>query len=538
MKLSNIKIFITFSIVLTSLGCTSSFEDINTNPYGVSNETLEQDYYDLGAFFPGMIRMLVNTTDFKYQISQNLTTDSWAGYLAPPTPFAGGSNNTTYKMVWKNGTWNSTYEEIMAPSKQIIERAREKGQPQFEAWAKLIRIYGIQKVASLHGPVIYSNYGLSSTVSIYDSEEVLYRQFFEDLDEINAVLMEYIDFEGFKNFDIAYNGNVSQWIKVSNSLRLILAMRLSNVAPQLAQEQAEKASAQAIGLLESNADNFMVQLGSSRHPLNTIGYSYNDTRMSATMESFLVGFKDQRIGKFFAPVTGDNPANLVASHPDFPYKGIKNGAKLNAKEKRVAFSKPGTYFTTNPDYTVLNFANINFMLAEAKLRGWNVGSMSVQAYYEEGVKASFQQWGVAGVDNYLLDDTSTPIAYSDPAADAPTENAFDAQTNITVKWDEAAPNSVKLERIITQKWIAGFPNSFEAWVDFRRTGFPAIEPVYKNDSDSGEGIIPQGEHIKRMRFIEEEYAENPKGIADAVMKIGGQDKISTTLWWDVADPNF
>ncbi|WP_218598518.1 SusD/RagB family nutrient-binding outer membrane lipoprotein [Polaribacter sp. NJDZ03] len=533
MKLINIKIFIIFSIALTSLSCTSNFENINTDPYGVSNETLEQDYYDLGAFFPGMIRMLVNTTDFKYQIAQNLTTDSWVGYLAPPTPFAGGANNTTYKMVWKNETWNSTYSEIMAPSKQIIERAREKNQPQFEAWAKLIRIYGIQKVASLHGPVIYSNYGASNTVSIYDSEEVLYKKFFEDLDEINKVLIEYIDFEGFKNFDIAYNGNVSQWLKLSNSLRLMLAMRLSNVDPQLAQEQAEKATSHQLGVLESNADNFQVQLGSERHPLNTIGYSYNDTRMSATMESFLVGFRDQRISKFFAPVTGGNMEDLVASHPEYPYKGVKNGAILNAKEKRVSFSKPGVYFTTNPDYIVLSYSNINFMLAEARLRGWDVGVMSVKDYYEEGVKASFQQWGAEGVDDYLSDDVSKPIDYKDPAADVATENAFDAQTNITIMWDETSTNSIKLERIITQKWIAGFPNSNEAWVDFRRTGFPAIEPVYKNDSDSGDGVVLVGEHIKRMRFIEEEYAENPKGIDDVLGKINGPDKISTRLWWDV-----
>lgn len=538
MKINNIKNCILLSIGLALTSCTGDFEDLNTDPYGVSNESLEQDFNDIGSFFPGMIRMLVNTTDFKYQISQNLTSDSWAGYLAPPTPFAGGSNNTTYNMVWKDNTWTTTYEEIMAPSKQIIELAQEKEQPQFEAWAKLIRIYGLQKVASFHGPVIYTSYGESSTTSYYDSEETLYNAFFEDLDAINATLSEFEDFEGFKNFDIAYKGNVRQWLKLSNSLRLMLATRLSNVAPQLAQEQAEKAANDSYGLIASNADNFTVELGSANHPLNTIGFSWNDTRMSATMESFLVGFEDPRIEKMFTPVTGENSQGLVNEHPNFPYKGIKNGAVLIAKEKRVPYSKPGEYFTTNPDYTILNYASVNFMLAEAKLRSWNVSGMDVKDLYREGVMASFDQWGAGEVDDYLVNNTNTPIDYSDPEARTAEENAFNAQTDITVKWDETASNERKLERIITQKWIAGFPNSFEAWVDFRRTGYPAIEPVYKNDSNAGDGFVEEGEYIKRMRFVPDEYAENPEGVSDAATKLEGPDKINTPLWWDVEGSNF
>ena len=71
------------------------------------------------------------------------------------------------------------------------------------------------------------------------------------------------------------------------------------------------------------------------------------------------------------------------------------------------------------------------------------------------------------VGSYINDDTSSPEGYTDPWK--PEYNS-DPTTSITVKWDEGASNEEKLERIITQKWIANFPLSTEAWADYRRTG--------------------------------------------------------------------
>ncbi len=529
------KSFLVFTMALIMIGCTKDFEDINTHPYKISNKSLEQDYNDIGAYFPGMLRMVVNTTNWRYQIAQNLCSDSWAGYLANPTPFAGGINNTTYKMVWKDHAWTSSYSGIMSPCKQIIDMAEEKEKPQFKAWAQLIRIYGMQRVASLHGPIIYSDYGKSATVSKYDSEKTLYTNFFKELDDIVTVLTNYKDFKGFVKFDVAYGGDIPKWIKLANSLRLKLAIRISKVEPALAKAEAEKAAANSFGLILSNDDNFNVNLGGGSHPLKDISYSWHDTRMSATMESFLVGYKDGRISKMFAPVSD---MSLVADHPDIPFKGIKNGAKLVEKELRTPYSKVGEFFNTTTYHTLLNAAEINFMLAEGKLRGWSVGGKSAKDYYEEGVKLSFQQWGASGADAYLQNTVNKPIDYTDPKADPATANAFTAQTDLTIAWDNAADNETKLERIITQKWIAGYPDSYEAWSDFRRTGYPKIEPVYQNDSNEADGVIPVGDYIKRMRFIENEYAANAEGVAGAVKLLNGPDKISTKLWWDVDGSNF
>src|SRR5690606_23025212 len=125
------------------------------------------------------------------------------------------------------------------------------------------------------------------------------------------------------------------WARNANSLRFQLAMRLSKVAPAVAKAQGEKAMADPVGLIETNAQNFNISLyGKKYHPAQ-IDFEWGDTRMSATMESILIGYKDPRIEKYFDPV---KDMSLVADHPDWPYKGIRNGAQIVAKDDRLGFS--------------------------------------------------------------------------------------------------------------------------------------------------------------------------------------------------------
>jgi len=160
---------------------------------------------------------------------------------------------------------------------------------------------------------------------------------------------------------------------------------------------------------------------------------------------------------------------------------------------------------------------------------------SVKTNYENGVRLSFADWGAAGVDDYLADASSKPRDYVDPY-DA--RNSFTASSTVTVAWNEGASNEEKLEKIITQKWINNFTNTLESWTDFRRTGYPRIPKVAKNDSSPDWGVIPDGEFIKRMPFVNGERTGSAPAVADATTKLGGADLISTRLWWDVAGPNF
>ncbi|WP_423129406.1 SusD/RagB family nutrient-binding outer membrane lipoprotein [Gaoshiqia sp. Z1-71] len=519
-------IFILIAALLAG-ACTDQFEEANINPYEISDESLKQDFNHIGAFFPSMLGNI-----FGHQIEENLVAESFCDYMATPTPFAGGVNNTTYYIRW-NTYWDRVYGSIMAPAKQVMKIADEGGYDVFSKWAKLMQILGMSRLTTYHGPVIYSTYGGSVGTVSYDSEEQLYIRFFADLDEIQAVFAANEDYVGLKKFDASYSGNVKQWEKLVNSLRLRLAIRISNVAPALAKAQGEKAISHPAGLILANTDNFNVSLYGNKLYLAIICFEWGDTRMSAGMESFLVGLKDPRIEKYFQPATD---ASVYTDHPEYPYKGIRNGASLVAKDDRTSFSMINESFKDIIKRSYLTASEVCFDLAEASLRGWE-GAGDAKTNYENGVKASFAEWGAAGVDDYLADETSKPIDYNDPKATG-SVNDFVSRSTVTVKWNDADSNELKLEKIITQKWIAGFTNPNEPWADFRRTGYPKLPLVYQNDSSSDWGVIPAGEWIKRMPFVNAERTGNADGVAAAVATMKGADLISTRLWFDTGNPNF
>lgn len=502
--------------------CTDDFIETNTNPYQISDETLKQDFNLVGSPFSGMIFNLNGG-----QIEEDLCADNWLGYMGTPTDFVGNVNNTTYSITW-NSFWGRQYGSVMSPAKQVIRLAGENKLPMFAVWAKLVRILSMSKLTAVHGPIIYSQYGTTANSILYDKESDLYPLFFKQLDSIQTEFAANKTYTGYKKFDPSkYAGSIPQWQKVVNSLRLRLAMRLSKVDPAQAKTQGEKALSDPAGLITTNADNFTNSLNGIIMPVGQICYEWDDTRMGAPMESFLIGLNDGRISKYYAPITN---AALYADHPSMPYKGIRNGGYVKAKADHVPFSKVSEDFKTVQTRRNFTAAEVAFLKAEAGLRGW-AGAGDPKANYEEGIKLSFADWGAGGVDAYLADKTSKPINYVDPI-DA--RNNFTALSTITVAWNEADPLELKLEKIITQKYINNFTNTTEAWVDFRRTGYPKIPSASKNDSNANWGIIPVGESIKRMPFVNAERTGNTAAVADAVSKMGAgaKDDIATRLWFD------
>ncbi|PIA79330.1 hypothetical protein BFR04_00295 [Gaetbulibacter sp. 4G1] len=513
------------ALLFNITACTDNFEGLNENPYQVTDESLQQDFNNVGAFYPPMLKNL-----FGHQIEHNLSHDSWVRHLATPTPFVGGINNTTYYIRW-NTYWNRIYGQIMSPAAQVTKVAIAEDYPVFVEWAKLIKILGMSRLTAYHGPVIFTKFG--EEPATYDSEPVLYNAFFTQLDEIQAVFNANMDYTGLGKFDASYGGNIAQWNKLVNSMRLRLAIRLSKVDPALAKTQGEKALSEPGGLIETNGDNFMVSLYGAVFPPVTISFGWGDTRMSASMESILIGYDDPRISKFFDPATDDT---LYPDHPGHPYKGIRNGAELVAKGDRLSYSNISSDFKTVESRRFFTAAEVKFLKAEAALRGW-AGAGTAQENYEAGVNASFEDWGAGGAAAYLADNTSLPIDYDDPKATGAVNDFVTRITN-TVAWDEAADNEIKLEKIITQKWINAYTNSIEPWVDHRRTGYPKLPYNYKNDSNSDWGVIPADDFLRRQVFLTSQRENNAASVAEATGFLGGPDEIGTRLWWDTGGPNF
>jgi hypothetical protein len=212
------------------------------------------------------------------------------------------------------------------------------------------------------------------------------------------------------------------------------------------------------------------------------------------------------------------------------YKGVRTGIEIAAKSDHSNFSPIGA-IVRSKEIVWMTTAEVYFLRAESALRGWNMGG-TAQNLYETGVTKSFEQLAVAGAGAYIADNVKTAKAYVDP--NFPANNSA-ALNNVTVAWDGAASNEVKLQKIITQKWIAGFPEGQEAWSEYRRTGYPKLLPVLKNTSG---GLISSALGVRRVNFVQSEKDGNPGGVATGIAKLGGPDNGGTRLWWDTTGANF
>ncbi|WP_282136493.1 RagB/SusD family nutrient uptake outer membrane protein [Seonamhaeicola maritimus] len=513
---------------LISTSC-SDLEQFNGNDRNISQEQLEVDFQHVGSKYKPIFESIYQYTPaWSYQLQQNLNADVYSGYLTNPRPFVAGANNTTYSLVsgWNNFIWSVPYSNVMN-NVDAISALTEGEFPTLHAVALILKVEAMHRVSDVFGPIVYTNFGDLSNAGVYDSQQEAYNAFFADLDTAVANLMADIDSPRFTAFDLSYAGDYTQWVKVANSLRLRLAIRISKADPSKAKTEGEKALSQSLGLLASNDDNFNVN-SSLDHPLSVIDNSWGDIRMNASMESILTGYSDGRAESYF-----DAPTSVAGT-----VKGVRGGLpllpgyadELAQKADYIGFSaiNDGVHTST---VQLMTSAEIYFLKAEAALRGWS-GAGDAQTNYEMGIETSFEQHGVGGAAAYIADNTSVPADYVDPVNAA---NGIAALSNVTIAWNGADDNETKLEKIITQKWIAMFPEGQEAWSEFRRTGYPKIFPVVSNQSG---GVVDTDIQIRRIPFVDSELSTNPEGVAGAVTKLGGADNAGTRLWWDTGGPNF
>jgi hypothetical protein len=329
------------------------------------------------------------------------------------------------------------------------------------------------------------------------------------------------DVTAFAKFDLSFAGDYRKWMKLANSIRLRLALRLVKYDPAQARKQAEAALRAPGGLLLANEDIYTVSGMGYRNPLFTLSNEWNDIFINANIVSILGGYEDGRLAKYAldSPVKTNEIIGIRAGIPDLD--------KSEQEYKRLL----SRINVTSPDIPVILFtpAETYFLLAEAALRGWDVGG-SAKTFYETGVRTSFGQWGLAPGD--YLESTKKPAPFTDPLRE---DFSSPPMSEVTPRWEDAKNDEERLEKIITQRWIAVFPEGMNAWAMWRRTGYPRLFPVIRNDS---QGIIPTQLGVRRMEFSNDEKVNNPEGYAQAVRLLGGPDNGATRVFWDVDKPNF
>lgn len=266
------------------------------------------------------------------------------------------------------------------------------------------------------------------------------------------------------------------------------------------------------GFINVNADNAMMDPRTQPNPYQLSSASWGDLRSGSSIVDYMNGYNDPRRPAYFTKSTGGK------------YIGMRSGKGSFEKSAVQGYSMCA--FSATDKLPVFVAAESQFLIAEAILNGWISGS--AKDFYEHGIKLSMEQWGVAGgYTAYVADDSSVPASYeNDPIGRFPN---YTRNTKVTIAWSDGATKEQKLEKVITQKWIANYPMGIEAWTEYRRTGYPELAPVIDNLSN---GVITNNARgLRRLRYSYKEHTLNKDNYAAAVSLLGGKDDESVDLFW-------
>ena len=490
--------------------CTDNFEEYNTNPY-------EPHSLNPPMLFATMITTGINVQQNDNQMIDQMVAGPFSGYLTMANSW-GGSNFNTFNQTesWNQIPFNTPFEKFYSNYFKVETATGGKGH--YWAMAKLLRVNTMLRVTDCYGPIPYSQVANGKTAVAYDSQEDVYKHMFEDLDYVIQMLGEFVDEVGglkpLEGYDPVYNGDYNKWMRFANSLKLRLAVRISNVSPELARTKAEEAVKSTRGLIDTNDNNAYVGVGAEPNPLWLVASSWGEIRINATIASYMKGYSDPRSAVYFttSKLGGDSP-----------YMGMRSGLEGVKPATYSGYSMPN--YEQKDDMLMFCAAETAFLRAEGALRGWDMGG-SARDFYEQGVKLSFDQRKVSGADEYLANAVAVPEPFVDPVN--PAKCNYTPKTKITIAWNEGASTEEKLERIITQKWIANFPLGFEGWAAYRRTGYPEVFPSVSNLSN---GVIDTNRQLRRLPFPLSEKQGNSANVSAAVSMLGGPDTGATDLWW-------
>ncbi|MDR1720383.1 MAG: SusD/RagB family nutrient-binding outer membrane lipoprotein [Dysgonamonadaceae bacterium] len=525
----SIRILLTILLTGTVLCCcTDNFSDIN-HPGTPSREEVKGDFYYIGVHFRALQLNVIMAEQNAYQFNENLTGQPYARYLTITKDVWNEQNFGVFNAPesWLNSVFNDQMVFVHSPwfELQRILKAEDKLDHYSWAWAELLRVAAIHRTTDMYGPLPYSalKQNRGDMHVAYDTQQAVYQGLFDDLNRAIDILTEYIQSGGasevssFSEYDFVYNGDFTKWVKFANSLKLRMAMRIAFVDPATSEKYAKEAVSHPIGVITSNDDNAWLHF--SPNPLFIMQGAYADTRAGAELVCYMKGYRDPRLPVYFLPAQGSSE-----------YKALRIGIKSKNVEWAKSFSCPNV--KAEDPLLWMCAAEVAFLKAEA-VAYWNWdlgGGESAETLYNRGIRLSFEQWGVSGYADYIADTTSKPANYDDD-----DRYAAPAPSNTTIHWDDHADSETKLERIITQKWIAIYPLGHEAWAEQRRTGYPRFFPVpVVNNVDKTLGI----HGASRIPYGPQESLDNTANYNDAVANkgLGGQDVYGVRLWWDAKKP--
>jgi len=394
---------------------------------------------------------------------------------------------------WELYASSSNASGALEDFQRMIDKGVAVNTPNWAAAGRIMKSYAFGAMTDAMGDIPYSEAlkGSANLTPKYDTQRDIYTALFVDL----TTASQQIDPAGigFPTGDLLYNGDMTKWRKFANSLRLRLAMHLTNRDAATAAAQAQ--AAVTAGVFQSNADNatlLYLSVAPNQNPIYTDAHVNNrdDYGLSKTYVDSLKSWNDPRL-PVFAQVNKDT---ILANRT---YQGLPNG--LNDGEGPALFyiSRIGSNWreTPNAPLSLMTYSEGLFLEAEAAERGWIAGSAAT--LYTNAIRASMEQYGIAtaAIDAYVAQPR---VVYAGGAAG--------------------------LTQIAYQKWVSLYMQGIEAWTEVRRTGVPVLVPGPRAVLTS----IPE-----RLPYEDQELVLNKASVDAAVSAQGfaSSTDLKKPLWF-------
>ena len=494
-------------------GCTKDFEEINTNPNSPDKITSP------GVLLTNVIRGSVN---------ESFGNSYRMGVIAGDmnyNDFSGNFNN--WVRADASGLFFWHYYDYIRDINEVIAIADASGLNNYKGVAMVLRSWLFQNLTDVYGPIPFreaSNAKLEGiTNPKYEQQQEVYAGLLADLEEANTLLGSTSE---TVTGDIIFNSDISRWKKFSTGLMIRLLMRQSKqVDPSAALANILNNPAK-YPLFTSNADqaalDYIADSDGNSMPLFTRSASdyVTSTRVSKNLVDNLKLLNDPRLSVYALPTQ----VSVVGTDPDpadFEYEGGVNGNGPLSDPRN--YSAPGMLWAPRsfaPDLAskdaaqgiILTYSEEQFNLAEAAEKGYiSGGSAAAADYYLNGIEDQFAYYagrvGTRYAASYLKLNGEDVIP----------DNSYYTQATVAYNGTQEE----KLEKIARQKWLSLYFVGYEAWFEWRRTGFPEIVI-----GSQGPGFI-----ARRALYPADETRINETNYAQAVQWLGADD-LKTRVWWD------
>ncbi len=471
------KIILSISVIaLVAAGCKKDLTDFNNDP---KNPKIVPSY----TLFTNAQRTLTNTLT-----STNVNLNIWRLIMQywQETTYTDESNYDLGTRSIPDNFWNSLYREVLKDFQEsarlIPTDVKDAGVVQNQlAMIEIMQVYTWYYLVTTYGDIPYSEaLDIDNPFPVYDDAATIYADL---ITRLNAAIGNLNPAnESFGSADLLYGGDVDAWEKFANSLKLKMGMTVADVLPN-AQSIVE--SAVAGGVFSSNADNaeFKYLTGPpNTNPIwvDLVQSGRKDFVAASTIVNAMEARTDPRVDNYFT-------LDAVAG-----YSGGTPGASSNYS----TYSKPDERISL-ADFPalLLDYAEVEFLLAEAVERGYAVGGTAA-GHYNSAVQASIEYWGGTAME----------------------ATAYLALASVNY----ATAGATYKEKIGIQKWIALYNRGIDSWIEWRRLDYPQLSPAIDAVSD-----IPV-----RYPYPVNEQNVNTTNYNAAALAIGGDD-VTTQLWWDM-----